>query len=37
MIALFVIAILLGALLSQVPALLFREIIDDAIVNSDRG
>ena len=37
MIALFVVAILLGALLSQVPALLFREIIDDAIVNSDRG
>ena len=37
MIALFVIAILLGALLSQVPALLFREIIDDAILNSDRG
>ena len=37
MITLFVIAILLGALLSQVPALLFREIIDDAIVNSDRG
>ena len=37
MIRLFVIAILLGALLSQVPALLFREIIDDAIVNSDRG
>ena len=37
MIALFVIAILLGALLSQVPALLFREIIDDAIVNADRG
>ena len=37
MIALFVVAILLGALLSQAPALLFREIIDDAIVNSDRG
>ena len=37
MITLFVVAILLGALLSQVPALLFREIIDDAIVNSDRG
>ena len=37
MIAGFVVAILLGALLSQVPALLFREIIDDAIVNSDRG
>lgn len=37
MIALFVVAILLGALLSQVPALLFREIIDDAIVNDDRG
>ena len=37
MIALFVVAILLGALLSQVPALLFREIIDDAIVNADRG
>ncbi len=37
MIALFVVAILGGALLSQVPALLFREIIDDAIVNSDRG
>ena len=37
MIVAFVVAILLGALLSQVPALLFREIIDDAIVNSDRG
>ena len=37
MIALFVAAILLGALLSQVPALLFREIIDDAIFNSDLG
>ncbi len=37
MITLFVVAILLGALLSQVPALLFREIIDDAIVNADRG
>ena len=37
MITLFMVAILLGALLSQVPALLFREIIDDAIVNSDRG
>ncbi len=37
MITLFVLAILLGALLSQVPALLFREIIDDAIVNSDRA
>ena len=37
MITLFVVVILLGALLSQVPALLFREIIDDAIVNSDRG
>lgn len=37
MIAFFVVAILLGALLSQVPALLFREIIDDAIVNADRG
>ena len=36
MITLFVVAILLGALLSQVPALLFREIIDDAIVNSNR-
>ncbi|MYB24787.1 MAG: ABC transporter ATP-binding protein [Acidimicrobiia bacterium] len=37
MIALFVATILGGAVLSQVPALLFREIIDDAIVNSDRG
>ena len=37
MITAFVVAILIGALLSQVPALLFREIIDVAIVNSDRG
>ena len=37
MIGAFVVAILIGALLSQVPALLFREIIDVAIVNSDRG
>ena len=37
MIGAFVVVILIGALLSQVPALLFREIIDVAIVNSDRG
>ena len=37
MIGAFVVAILIGALLSLVPALLFREIIDVAIVNSDRG
>ena len=37
MIRAFVVVILIGALLSQVPALLFREIIDVAIVNSDRG
>ena len=37
MIGAFVVAILIGALLSQVPALLFREIIDVAIVNSDRS
>ena len=37
MIGAFVVVILIGALLSQVPALLFREIIDVAIVNSDRS
>ena len=37
MIGAFVVVILIGALLSQVPALLFREIIDVAIVNSDGG
>ena len=37
MIVAFVVVILIGALLSQVPALLFREIIDGAIGNSDRG
>ena len=37
MITAFVVFILIGALLSQVPALLFREIIDVAIVNSDRS
>ena len=37
MIAGFVAVILLGALLSQVPALLFRQIIDVAIAESNRG
>ncbi len=37
MIGAFVVVILIGALLSQVPALLFREIIDVAIVNYDRS
>lgn len=33
----FVAVLLLGALLSLVPPLLFRQIIDDAIANSNRG
>ncbi len=33
----FVVVLLLGSLLSLVPPLLFRQIIDDAIANSDRG
>ena len=37
MIAGFVAVILLGALLSQVPALLFRQIIDVAIAENNRG
>jgi len=37
MLAGFVVVLLLGALLSLVPPLLFRQIIDDAIENRDRG